>query len=171
MSCQRAAGSLPTSVRAAAEPARFARRRIRRAGPRLRCGLKARCRSEPLPRRVAQKNISLMKIVFSLARVPSALIPAFRLRAERRMELGSHETMQSADHSDSPPFVVAGCQPAPRRRATPDQHPPQRGGVIVSRISWRRRFAMRARSCFKDEHAPHLSVLSSRLHVSSCPCV
>ena len=57
------AGWLPTSVRAATEPARFVSRRARRAGP---C-FSSRTESampEQLPRRGPRKPISLLKIVF-----------------------------------------------------------------------------------------------------------
>ena len=57
------AGWLPTSVRAATEPARFVSRRARQAGP---C-FSSRTESpmpEQLPRRGPRKPISLLKIVF-----------------------------------------------------------------------------------------------------------
>ena len=106
---QRAAGWLSVAVCAATEPARFARRRTRRASPRFSSRTESPM-SAPLPRRGARKPICLPKIMFVVARVPSTLVPAFPLRAERRMKPGRHETTKSADRCNSPPVVVLGVR-------------------------------------------------------------
>ena len=114
---QRAAGWLSVAVCAAAEPARFARRRTRRASPRFSSRTESPM-SAPLPRRGARKPICLPKIMFVVARVPSTLVPAFTLRAERRMKPGRHETVQSAIYHTSPPFFsgpTPGCHYCPER--------------------------------------------------------
>jgi len=109
-------GVATVAVCAATEPARFARRPTRRASPRFSSRTESPMSDVGATTEARRAKTHFPpQIVFVVARVPSALAPAFRLRAERRMKPGRHKTVQSATCHTSPPFVGWGV--LSRRRA------------------------------------------------------